>query len=169
MGTINSDKIEGLGGNDTIFGSASSDVIYAGSHTNPNSSGVATIFGDSGNDTIYGGAEYNILNGSNDSLMGVGERDTLIGNTFAANLFVLGSSASSYYVGNGNSDYVNITNFTSGVDSIQLAGSIDDYLLTFANGVNSLFVMQGASHDLIAEINVATPLSLGVNFSFPGV
>jgi Ca2+-binding RTX toxin-like protein len=163
-----SDKIEGLGGNDTISGSTGDDIIYAGSASDPNTAGVATIFGDGGYDTIYGGAEYNILNGSNDSLMGVGERDTLIGNPFASNLFILGTGANSYYASSGNIDYVSIPNFTSGIDSIQLAGSTDDYLLTFANGVNSLFVIQGASTDLIAKINTATPLSLGIDFSFPG-
>ncbi|MEM8831903.1 MAG: esterase-like activity of phytase family protein [Cyanobacteria bacterium P01_G01_bin.19] len=68
-------------------------------------------------------------------ISGAGGRDILTG-ADGKDLFVLGDENGSLYSSSGLDDYAEITHFVPGEDSIQLAGSIEDYSILVNDGMN---------------------------------
>jgi hypothetical protein len=82
----------------------------------------------------------------------------------STDIFTLGNAEGSYYAVNGDNDYASVINFERGFDTIELSGA-DDYVITFANGINSLYrVAANGDQDLIARIASATALDLNANY-----
>jgi RTX calcium-binding nonapeptide repeat (4 copies) len=162
VGTTGNDTISGKGGNDTLSGGAGNDTIYAGSQSNPNTLGSATMFGDGGNDKLIGGRGNDTLNGTNATVRGVGEIDTLTGGG-GRDTFVLGDAQGSYYLGTGNLDYAKITDFSTTNDVIQLAGTAQDYTISYgSSGCHGSVASVSYHGDLVASISLCgtTPLDL---------
>ena len=80
---------------------------------------IENLTGSSLNDTLIGDDDANIINGiaGIDELTGGASGDT----------FVLGDETGVFYGSFGFDDFAEITDFASGEDSIQLAGSLEDY------------------------------------------
>jgi hypothetical protein len=124
------------------------------------------ITGTSGNDTLQGNRYgSDTLVGTTEVARGVGERDILIGGN-ARDTFVLGDAQGSFYLGQGNIDYAEIKNFNRCNDNIQLAGSIQDYSISYANGISSVYHKDACGClDLVAQVNSAcSPLDLNANY-----
>jgi Ca2+-binding RTX toxin-like protein len=153
IGTPGCDIIYGNGGNDTMIGGGGNDTLIGGS---------------GGNDTIVS----NVLNGTDDTLLGVGEQDVLVGGAGSFNTFVLGNSTSSFYVGQGNADYVSIVNFNADYDTIQLFGVAANYNLVqpvggTGIGIASLYRIDTlGNQDLIAKITTSSAIDLNINFVY---
>ncbi|WP_019500316.1 calcium-binding protein, partial [Pseudanabaena sp. PCC 6802] len=114
-GSAGNDTISGLGGLDTLSGLAGNDSIDGGL-------GNDFLTGGLGNDTLLGGGDNDTLTGVDPaSGFGIGEIDRLTGNS-GSDRFILGDSTRTYYLGNGISDYVLITDFGAG-DLIQVRAS----------------------------------------------
>jgi len=122
-GGLGNDNIGGGAGNDSLFGSDGADTIFAGL-------GDDFIGGGAGDDLIIAGAGANRIFGGvgNDTLVAGSGRDILNGGP-GADVFVFASAAS---VGIGTARDV-ITDFTTGVDTIDLRG-----LDTTFNGATGL-------------------------------
>lgn len=97
---------------------------------------VTDIFGTSGSDTVTGTDGMNRIYGiSNAALqygLGAGTIDRLIGG-LGADVFMLGDERGMFYNDGrprtaGKGDYGQILDFQAGVDKIQLAGSVGDYI-----------------------------------------
>ena len=128
-------------------------------HHGGNSGNVPTqpvnqmIQGTACNDTLHGNnSGRDTIVGTTGVARGVGERDVLIGGN-ASDTFVLGDTHGSFYVGQGNADYAQIQNFNRCNDGIQLAGSAQDYSISFCNGISSIYSNAGGGHDLIANVD----------------
>jgi hypothetical protein len=136
---------------------------------NPNGNqpfGNQVITGTSGNDTLQGNRHgIDTLVGTTEVARGVGERDILIGGC-ARDTFVLGDAKGSFYLGNGSNDYAEIKNFNRSNDNIQLTGSIQDYSISYAAGISSVFHKDACGClDLVAQVNSAcSPLDLNGNY-----
>ncbi|NQZ62431.1 calcium-binding protein [Crocosphaera sp.] len=154
---INFDNVEGTDQGDSIFGYNQRNRLFGngGSDIIDGRGGNDYLEGGTGNDTILGGDGNDILVGvdRNSVQPGLNEVDFLLGNagqdTFwlgDAGSLLLTGDATSYYVGNGASDYAFIADFQTGTDRIQLGGSKSDYLFQGSN----IFTQ---SNDLIAMVN----------------
>jgi Ca2+-binding RTX toxin-like protein len=170
-GTAGNDTIYGNGGNDRIFGGAGNDSLYASSPTT-SLPGNVNLTGDGGCDLLVGGNGGGQFNGTNDTLLGIGEQDVLIGGTgVGGNVFTLGNPSSSYYYGNGDSDYAEIRNFRCPTDVIRLEATfVSNFSLSYVGSTANIFrVNSNGSQDLIAKIiNAPANLSLsgGPCFTF---
>jgi Ca2+-binding RTX toxin-like protein len=119
-------------GNDNLTGNGGNDSLYGGD-------GNDTLNGNMGNDSLYGGDGNDFLNGgmSSDRLFGGNGDDTLVGG-LGADTMTDGSGDDVYRYfsvtdstpGLGNRDI--LTDFTSGVDKIDLS-SIDSDILEVGN------------------------------------
>jgi hypothetical protein len=118
------------------------------------------------NDTLRGN-NYgsDTLVGTTDVARGVGEHDILIGGN-ARDTFVLGDVQGSLYLGKGNVDYAEIHNFSRCNDLIQLAGSAQDYSISYANGISSVYHKDACGcMDLVAQVDSAcSPLDLNAKY-----
>lgn len=154
FGDLGNDVIFGEDGDDFLNADAGDDVVDGGAGIDVvfGSLGNDSLFGGAGDDQVTGGPGNDSLSGEegNDTLIGVdpfiqelgfgrGEIDTLTG-AQDSDIFVLGnvqedgSKAVFYDDGNhyttGTGDYALITDFEfTGVDQIQLAGSLGSYSL----------------------------------------
>ncbi|MBD2776908.1 calcium-binding protein [Iningainema tapete] len=116
IGTNGNNNLSGTSQNDTLLGLGGND----------------TLLGLEGNDTLIG---VNIVSG-----FGSGEIDTLTGgagsDTFVLGGIVNGSRTVFYNDGNpfssGTGDYALITDFRIGQDTIEVAGSGNDYTIGFS-------------------------------------
>jgi hypothetical protein len=128
--------------------------------------GNQVINGTGCNDTLRGN-NYgsDTLVGTTDVARGVGEHDILIGGN-ARDTFVLGDARGSFYLGQGNVDYAEIHNFGRCNDLIQLAGSAQDYSISYTNGISSVYHKDaGGCMDLVAQVDSAcSPLDLNANY-----
>jgi hypothetical protein len=105
-----------------------------------------TFWGTTGNDTIIGGVGNDriagvLASGATSANLGRRQIDVLTGG-LGADTFLLGDARGVFYddgsAGNlGNADYARITDFTSGVDKLQLRNG--RYFTTVSNGVTSLY------------------------------
>ena len=86
-----------------------------------------------------GEAQFNafgITPGENTGMTDAGGLDTLTG-AEGADTFILGDEETgAFYSSSGFDDYAEISNFVSGEDSIQLAGSLEDYSFLADGGTN---------------------------------
>ncbi|WP_269769733.1 cadherin domain-containing protein [Flavisphingomonas formosensis] len=84
VGNLLDNRIDGLGGDDTLMGMDGNDTIYGGLGTDhiEGGNGADTIRGDDGNDTLFGNDGDDSLAGGNgtDILYGGAGNDTLDGN-----------------------------------------------------------------------------------------
>ncbi len=130
------DVLYGEGGYDYLNGGADSDSLYGGSEADTlvGDSGYDYLNGGTDNDYLYGGSQSDSLVGDagNDYLSGYGytlyEKDWLNGGT-GYDTFVLGTSSGAHYTGDGINGYATISDFTAGVDKIQVKGSLGGYTL----------------------------------------
>lgn len=139
------------------------------------------IADDSGNNELIGGGRRDTLeaSGGNDTLSGGNGNDTLIadfgqdvlsgGN--GADTFVLGANGQVSFDDVGSSDFASITDFQSGVDTIQLAGSATLFS-SISFGSNSQLAIDtnndGAfdnNDELIANINGSFDFASDVTFA----
>ncbi|MBF9194494.1 CAP domain-containing protein [Microvirga terrestris] len=97
-GTSAANTIKGMGGNDKLYGKSGNDKLYGGT-------GNDGLVGDSGNDRLYGESGKDRLNGSSGN-------DILTGGSYADTF---------RFVGKWGAD--KITDFTNGVDHIDLRGN----------------------------------------------
>ncbi len=128
--------------------------------------GNQVINGTACNDTLRGNnSGRDTLVGTTEIARGFGEHDILIGGN-ARDTFVLGDTQGSFYLGKGNTDYAEIHNFGRYNDLIQLAGSAQDYSISYAGGISSVYRKDGCgSSDLVAQIDSAcSPLDLNANY-----
>ncbi|HEY9299994.1 MAG TPA: hypothetical protein VIQ31_27240, partial [Phormidium sp.] len=145
---------------------------------------AATFTGTTGNDVIRGFGNRNIYPTSYELVSaspydyrivgtGRGEIDRLIGSDGRDNFLISAYTAPSVpnalqlYLGQGNNDYALIQNFEFAEDSIQLAGSPENYTQQVTNG--SLYISQKNTNDLVAIVEgVTSPLSVVDRPAFGG-
>lgn len=144
-------------------------------------SGFDNIADNSDNNELIGGRGQDTLDasGGNDTLSGGNGQDTLIadfgqdvlsgGN--GADTFVLGANGQVSFDDAGSSDFASITDFQSGVDTIQLAG-VAVLFSSFSFGSNSGLAIDtnkngvfDISDDLIANINGSFDFANDVTFA----
>lgn len=135
----------------------SNDDIIVGNNLSNN------ITGKKGNDQLSGLAGKDTINGVDftSKLAGFGEVDILTGGR-DQDLFVLGDARQAYYVGGGSQDLAVITDFESGLDKIQLNGSLMDYLLLGTTSSTSILRRSSIISDHISQ----TELVAKPSFSF---
>jgi hypothetical protein len=113
------------------------------------------VFGSSGSDTVTGtdGANhvYGLPGLAAGIKLGVGTIDRLIG-LGGADVFVLGDSRGAFYDDGrsrsaGRTDYAQILDFEAGVDKVQLAGTLGDYLFRAESvaGLNGLSIYRDSN------------------------
>ena len=154
-GNSNSNSLSGRGGDDVITGAGGSDFITG-------DIGDDELFGNNGDDELIGGNGNDFIDGgkNRDRLIGVGEElgandvDQLTGGT-QRDTFVLGNSAAVFYEGIG---FAQILDFETGIDTIELNGTADDYTFGTFNRSISL------NGDLIATTNLAFNINTDLNF-----
>jgi hypothetical protein len=138
--------------NNTPNGGDHSGFLGGGNPT-PTPAQPVVIQGTACNDTLRGNSSgRDTLVGTTAVARGVGERDVLIGGD-ASDTFVLGDTHGSFYVGKGAADYAEIQSFNRCNDGLQLAGSAQDYTVSYANGISSIYSNVGGIQDLIATVN----------------
>jgi serralysin len=160
-------RINGLGGNDTIYGGNGADRLFGGD-------GNDYLIGGNGGDYLVGGNGRDYLAGSsgNDILIGVdpnsnnpgrGEIDTLVGNG-GNDVFVIGDARHVFYNDAGRSDYALIRGFNPREDRIQLKGSAADYRLRSVKGGIEIYNNNGQQPELIGMIEKVNNLNLNANY-----
>ena len=162
-GTLEDESIRGLGGGDTINGRAGDDRLFGGTGDDTifgrrgddfisGSSGNDELIGNVGDDTLDGGEGDDTLLGGrgDDVLIGGGGFDVLTGFR-EEDTFVLGDESGTFYAEAGDADLAEITDFETGVDTIQLAGGIGDYTLVGPMGAFTE-IRFAANDDLIATV-----------------
>ena len=164
-----------LGGNDTVIGSADSELIFG-------NEGQDNISGDAGNDTLFGSKDNDQLDGGtgndsipanlgddvirggdgNDTLLGGKGNDQLFGD--AGNDFLSGDRDIDTLTGGQGSDTFAlstgsgldiITDFENTIDYIQVPAdvSISDILIQAA-GANTLLVLKSTGEQLVQLNNI---------------
>ena len=167
-GGNNNDTLIGGGGNDLVNGDSGDDRLVG-------SNGDDTIDGGTGNDTLVGGNDNDLLSGNlgNDRLLGRNGSDTLDGGIGADNL--RGDAEDDYLIGGLGRDTLNggtgadifaiasgvsadldvITDFTDGVDFLDLTGSLSFGDLTISDaGTRTLIVETNTNQRLAILVNV---------------
>jgi hypothetical protein len=157
---------KGLFGGIISIGGEHSGFFDGGKSHGSQPVGNQVINGTACNDTLRGNnSGRDTLVGTTEIARGFGEHDILIGGN-ARDTFVLGDTQGSFYLGKGNADYAEIHNFGRCNDLIQLAGSAQDYSISYAGGISSVYRKDGCgSSDLVAQIDSAcSPLDLNANY-----
>lgn len=106
---ITADLAEGTASYETSSGTVAVDALIS----------IENLTGSALNDSLVGDDGDNIING-------LGGLDTLTG-AAGADTFVLGDDSGAFYGVDGFDDFVEVADFVSGEDTLQLAGSIEDY------------------------------------------
>jgi Ca2+-binding RTX toxin-like protein len=118
-GTAN-DQIDGLGGNDILYGDIGADTLSGGDGNDAlnGDGGIDSLYGGLGDDTLYGGDGNDALTGGygNDTLHGGLGADTLWGGEDAADIFKYDGATDST-----TSSFDTIQDFFTGVDKIDLS------------------------------------------------
>ncbi len=142
----------------------SANVVFEALTSTPSVQGEPgndLIIGGSGNDTLFGEVGDDTLNGTDADAAGALEIDTLTGGA-GADVFILGDTQTAYYSTGGNLDYAVITDFTNGIDTLQLHGSATDYQQSTQG--SDLFLYYGV--DLVAQFQHLTLLDLNSSTTF---
>jgi Ca2+-binding RTX toxin-like protein len=126
VGTIAADNIQGLGGNDRIFGRPGNDSLDGGD-------GLDQIFGDAGRDLLFGRAGNDVLNGG----LGADRMEGGAGNDL---FFVDNSRDQTLESGNQGTDTVRSTvtfslAVAAHVENLQLVGALA--INGFGNGLDN--------------------------------
>jgi glycerophosphoryl diester phosphodiesterase len=112
---------------------------------------IENLTGNAADDSLTGDAGANILNG-------LGGNDLLTGGA-GADTFVLGDQAGAFYAEAGIADAVQITDFETGVDTIQLFGAESDYSFTGGS-----FIVLNATNDFIAFVENTFDVTTDLTF-----
>jgi Ca2+-binding RTX toxin-like protein len=170
-GTANPDTLYAGAGNDNLFGLGGRDVLYG-------ESGDDIIDGGDGLDKLYGGDDNDILKGSDnfDELYG-GEGDDILDG---------GDGKDSLYGGNGNDIFIGrsgdgssgftganiIYDFEDGVDKIRLEGDLSFSNVSIAQGTQGTFTVGGQTfyydyrnHTLVSANNEYLFTIIDTNYS----
>lgn len=170
-GTANPDTLYAGAGNDNLFGLGGRDVLYG-------ESGDDIIDGGDGLDKLYGGDDNDILKGSDnfDELYG-GEGDDILDG---------GDGKDSLYGGNGNDIFIGrsgdgssgftganiIYDFEDGVDKIRLEGDLGFSNVSIAQGTQGTFTVGGQTfyydyrnHTLVSANNEYLFTIIDTNYS----
>ena len=145
-GSSGNDRGYGEEGNDTLYGGSGNDELY-GDRFGQIVGGAAAdkLFGDGGNDTLFGGVGSDSLDGGSDDdrLSGVdpfanedfgGDTiDTLTGGS-GRDTYIVGDGDNVFYAEVGDRDYALITDYELGRDSLDVAGSRENYSIGFTSG-----------------------------------
>ena len=167
-GGSNDDTLNGGNGNDVINGDSGNDRSIGGN-------GDDTIDGGTGNDTLNGGNNNDFLSGNlgNDRLLGRNGNDTLNGGS--GNDTLKGDADDDYLIGGLGKDILNggsgsdifavasgvtadldvVTDFTDGVDFLDLTGNLNFGDLTIKDvGTKTLIVETSTNQRLAVLVNV---------------
>ena len=138
-------NVTGTSSADSIVGDRADNVLDGGR-------GPDTLVGGAGNDTLvgHGGRDRLIGVDPTSGIAGAGEID-LLDVRFGFDTIVLGQNSTVFYAFDGNDDFANIRGFRTGIDTIELVGSMSDY--TFHASNTQIFFK--ATNDLIATFNTA--------------
>ncbi|MEQ8384396.1 MAG: calcium-binding protein [Coleofasciculus sp. A1-SPW-01] len=177
-GNENNNVIDGGSGNDFIEGNTGNDLIVGGSGDDRlnGDTGNDRLLGDSGNDTLNGGTGGDALIGStgndllnggegNDYLQGDAGQDILVGDAGVnagldimigggdADIFMLGSGTTSFYLGGANYTQIIDFNFGEGdrIDQDEAPISVR----TFGTSNSYIYAGSTGSGDLIAIVSGA--------------
>ena len=155
-GGFGNDHLQGNTGDDTLFGDAGNDTLQGGTGNDKldgvdgndilqGNDGDDTLSGDIGNDTLQGGAGNDLLSGGggNDELTGGTGNDVMSGGA-GTNIFTFASPSDGEANPGDNADTIGagfhnlISDFTSGVDTIQLTNGVSEFNLggSLSTGVN---------------------------------
>jgi len=155
--------------------------IYLNAHYYDVTFGDLTVTEITGRDIIQGDDtdEYLVAVDPQDAAPGIGEIDVFVGGG-GADTFVFGDVNGSYYddqdsTSQGLGDYGFVWDFEAGIDTVQLSGTAEDYMLTedhagLAPGTAIWRVGQpGDEPELVGLLHNATELDLyGDSFIFDG-
>lgn len=183
-GSAGNDLLRGNRGNDILDGGADNDTLNGGldDDTLTGGDGVDRLVGSYGNDLLMGGLQGDRLFGDDgaDTLIGVddsaanpgaGEIDVLRGQG-NADLFVLGNASGAFYVDGGttaqsNSGRAVLADFDRAEDTIQLAGSADNYqIIEGASGARILYGEIGSPKNELVGIVRGDFSSLDLSASY---
>lgn len=148
-GDSGNDRLVGGSGDDTIDGGTGIDTLIGGNDNDllRGNLGNDRLLGRDGNDTINGGSDADVLRGDagDDYLIGGTGRDTLNG----------GSGADRFAIASGTtSDLDIISDFTDGVDLLNLTGSL---------GFSDITISSLGTRTLIAETSTNQRLAILVD------
>jgi Ca2+-binding RTX toxin-like protein len=118
-----------------------------------------------GSDVITGSAAAETISGvpADSTLYGKGSIDRFTGGG-GADIFMLGSSSGSYYDGDGTTGLAILSDFSVGLDMVQLNGIASNYILNNGryNSVNGVFISLASGGDRIGFVEGLR--TTGVNF-----
>ena len=118
-----------------------------------------------GSDVITGSAAAETISGvpADSTLYGKGSIDRLTGGG-GADIFMLGSSSGRYYDGDGTTGLAILSDFSVGLDMVQLNGIASNYILNNGryNSVNGVFISLASGGDRIGFVEGLR--TTGVNF-----
>lgn len=166
------DTLQGLAGNDSLYGGKGADSLMGGNgHDRVDGGGGRDIlFGGNGNDTVHGGAGADTLYGraDDDVLYGGGGNDRLFGEK--GNDVLYAGAGNDWLVGGDGNDVLhgvsgnNTLNGGNG-DDILLAGTGNDVLRGGAGADLFIFALPGSTHSsahTIADFDItADTLRIG--------
>lgn len=157
--TSANDTINGLGGNDIIYGDNGNDIIDGGN-------GFDTLYGENGNDTLNGGSNRDVLYGGSghDTLNGQDGDDVLEGGK--GNDVLLGGDGDDILNGGYGEDIDHILNGLDGANILD-GGSGNDILKGNNFGIETYKFGRGYGYDVIenASHNGTVLLNCGITTS----
>jgi VCBS repeat-containing protein len=191
-GDNSDDFINGLGGDDQIFGGegnnfllggAGNDILYAGSGNDRldggdgndllfGSEGRNTLLGGAGDDTIYGGTSDDLIDGGNgNNQIYAAEGNNLIGTGSGNDVVYAGAGSDWVFTGEGNdviyaAEGNNLIAAGAG-DNIIYSGSGSD-LFVLTSGVGSTIINQFQSNDRLGLIGGLSYNQLSITQSQQG-
>ena len=148
-GAAGNDFINGNAGNDSLAGGDGADTVKGGQNTDNIDSGSGNDFinGNLGADTADGGAGNDSVHGGqgNDTITGGAGNDFLYGDRDDDN--ITGGSGADVFVFNTNSGTDTITDFASGIDTLQFFSTVfstaTQVLVATTTGSNSVIDLGG--------------------------
>lgn len=147
VGSSANNRLEGGGSFDSLDGAAGNDYLIGGT-------GDDTLVGGDGNDTLLGSDPLFRERAEFEREQGI---DVLTGGN-GADIFILGNSAGSFYKANQEADVANIEDYAAD-DLIQLSAK-ETYLLRNSDEQLDIFVVQGASEELIASVSNSSNMGI---------
>jgi len=179
-----------LGGNDTVIGSADSELILG-------NEGQDSISGGAGNDTLLGGKDSDFVDGGigNDLVRGDLDADTVRGGDGNDSLFggrgtdqLFGDAGDDFLSGDRDNDTLTgglgrdtfalstgggldiITDFENGIDLIQLPAGLNfDAISIQSIGANAVITVKSTSEQLAQLNNIQGSSITRANFAGSGV
>ncbi len=167
FGNRGNDFISGFGGDDFLLGGKDNDTINGGNGNDFMSGNIGddSLFGGNGDDFLAGGKDLDILDGGNgnDTLTGDLGPDELTGGA-GNDIFILSTQTATT-----NRILADIiTDFTVGIDLIELTGGLTQANLSFESstllGVTGTFIGVSGSETILGFVNNISPEQLSNSF-----